>query len=331
MRRATGLYAAPGTGKSLLMQMLCTSTALGAPFLGLPVRRCRSMLIYCEDDEDEMHCRQEAINRLYGCTYDDLGDMICLPRLGDDNTLMTFEQGRGIRTLLFHQVLTEAKAFRAQLAVLDTLSDIFAGNEIDRNQARLFVQQCLAMMAREINGAVVACAHPSVTGISSGSGNSGSTAWPGAFRSHLYLETPKPEQGEEPDPADTDRRVLTRKKSNWAQAGETIEMRWRDGVFIADRPPGGIIGSIKRRTVERVFLDLVDATTRENQPVSSNNRAGNYAPRLFAKRPDRERFMVKDFEAAMQRLFVNGDIVNAPYGRKGDERTRIVRPAEKTE
>jgi hypothetical protein len=62
-------------------------------------------------------------------------------------------------------------------------------------------------MAREINGAVVACAHPSLTGINSGSGNSGSTGWPGAFRSHLYLETPKFEQGEETAPNDTDKRI----------------------------------------------------------------------------------------------------------------------------
>src|SRR5580700_8642328 len=36
--------------------------------------------------------------------------------------------------------------------------------------------------------------------------------------------------------------ILTRKKSNWAKTGETIEMHWKDGVLVADQSPGGIIG-----------------------------------------------------------------------------------------
>jgi hypothetical protein len=156
MRRATGLYGAGGTGKTTLMQMLCTAAAIDRSWLGLRVRRCKSILFFCEDDVDEMHIRQDAINRFYGCTYDDLGMMRWLPRLGGENALMTFEQGRGIKTPLFQQILGEVKAFGARLVIIDTLSDVFAGNEIDRNQARQFVQQCLALMAREINGAVVA-------------------------------------------------------------------------------------------------------------------------------------------------------------------------------
>jgi RecA-family ATPase len=168
---------------------------------------------------------------------------------------------------------------------------------------------------------------PDLTGISSGSGNSGSTGWPGAFRSHLYLEIPKRGKDEEPaDPNATDERVLTRKKSNWARAGETIEIRLRDGAFINKNPPTGILGSIERRTAEGVFLELVDVTTQEGQPVSANSRAGNYAPRVFAMRPpyERENFRRADFERAMQALFARREITAEEYGRKGDARRRIV-------
>jgi RecA-family ATPase len=325
--RATGLYGAGGIGKTTLMQMLCTSTALdpvkfpNANWLGLPVRRSRSVLLFCEDDCDEMHSRQEEINRSYGCTFDDLGDMLWLPRLGTDNTLMTFENGRAARTPFFHDLLAIIKGHRAELAVWDTLTDVFGGSEIDRGQARRFVQEGPAYVAREIDGAVICCAHPSLSGISSGTGTSGSTGWDGAFRSRLYLSSPTDDDsGEAPD---TNERVLTRMKANWAKIGETIQMRWCDGVFIADQAAGGIIGSIERRTADRVFADMLDKVTAENQPVSSNSRAGNYAPRLFAKRPDRDGFKAMDFEGAMQRLFAQGAIRNVPYGRKGDERTRI--------
>jgi RecA-family ATPase len=331
MHRATGIYAPPGTGKTLSMQLLCTAAAIGKLWLGLPVRQCKSVLLYCEDDLKEMHERQDAINRFYGVTFDDLGLMRWLPRLGKDNVMMTFEQGRGTLTTLFHNVLAEVKAFGAQLVIFDTLSDVFAGSEIDRNQARQFVQQCPALIAREIGGAVVCCAHPSLTGMNSASGNSGnsgSTAWPAAFRSHLYLEVPKAADGEEPDANGGDQRVLTRKKSNWAKKGETLPMHWKDGVLVADPSATGIIGSIERSACERVFLDLLDRTSKEGPRVSQSPNSANFAPRVFALRPDREGYKLGDFRAAMERLFYARRIKNVPYGSASNATFHIVRSNE---
>ena len=331
-RRATGLYGIGGAGKSTLMQMLCTSCALDpikfphANWLGLPVRHCRSVLLFAEDDVDEMHARQNEINRAFGCTYDDLGAMLWLPRLGTDVTLMKFESGQAVRTPAFFELLRIIKAHRAELTVWDTLTDVFGGAEIDRRQAREFVQLCPAYVARKIQGGVICAGHPSLAGINSGTGSSGSTGWDGAFRSRLYLSSPKAE-GQVPE---SDERILTRVKSNWAKAGETITMHWHEGAFIADRPASAIIGSIERRTCEQVFLELLDQVTTEKQPVSSNSRAGNYAPKLFVKRPRREGFGKSDFEAAMQKLLDAGEIVNVDYGRKHDERTRIARQSRNT-
>jgi RecA-family ATPase len=333
-RRATGIYAPPGTGKTLLMQMLCTAAAIKQLWLGLPVRQCKSVLLYCEDDLEEMDERQDAINRFYDVTFDDLGLMRWLPRLGKDNAMMTFERGRGTTTTLFHNILAEVKSFGAQLVIFDTLSDVFAGSEIDRNQARQFVQQCPAQMAREIGGAVVCCAHPSLTGMNSASGNSGnsgnsgSTAWPAAFRSHLYMEVPKAEVGEEPDVNGGDRRILTRKKSNWAKTGETLSMHWKDGVLVADKSTTGIIGSIKRHTCDRVFLDLLEKTKQEGRRVSHNSNSANFAPRMFAVRPDREGYNYADFRNAMERLFVKRAIRAEAYGPASDSTTHIVRRNE---
>jgi DnaB-like helicase N terminal domain/AAA domain len=133
--RATGLYGTPGVGKTTLMQMLCTSTALdpakfpNANWLGLPVRHCHSVLLFCEDDIDEMHARQEEINRSYGCSFDDLEAMLWLPRLGEDSTLMTFENGRARRTPFFFELLSLTKAHGAQLAVWDTLRTFSAARK----------------------------------------------------------------------------------------------------------------------------------------------------------------------------------------------------------
>ncbi len=309
MKRVTGLYGIGGAGKTLLMQMLATAAEIGKPWLGLPVRRCRSLLHFCEDDLDEMHARQADINRLYGCAWSDLSGMRWLPRLGQENTLMTFEQGRAVLTPLFGELLAEAKSHRAGMIVTDTLADVFGGNEIDRGQARRFVQEGLGRIAREIGAATIAAGHPSLSGIKNETGQSGSTGWDGAFRSRLYVHYPKVDESEEPD---TNDRILTRKKSNWAKVDEFIEMRWRNGVFITDRP-GGTVESIERRTCERVFLDMMAAVAGEGRYVSDSPHAKNYAPKIFAMRPDRERFKQADFKSAMQRLFAAKKIRPGTY------------------
>jgi RecA-family ATPase len=187
---------------------------------------------------------------------------------------------------------------------------VFGGNENDRGQARAFAQAALGYLARETGGAVIVLAHPSRAGMNSGSGESGSTAWVGTFRSQLYLASPKPGAGEPPDP---DARTLTRKKSNAARRDETIELRWRDGVFVRTGPPIGILGSIIRRNAEEVFLDLLDKVTAEGRHVSDSNRAPNYAPKLFTMRPDRQGFKEPDFARAMQALFSTKKICIGQY------------------
>ena len=143
----------------------------------------------------------------------------------------------------------------------------------------------------------------------------GSTAWHNAVRSRLYLTRP-------PDDDTGDRRILTRKKANYATSGDTIKLTWHDGVFVSAEP-GGIFGTIQRRKAETVFLDLLGKFEADSRPVSDSSRAGNYAPRLFAKRPEREGFAKADFERAMEALFAEGRIKIEAYGRSGDPRRRI--------
>lgn len=314
--RATSLYGAGGEGKTLLAQMLATACAIGQSWLGLPVRQCNSLLLFCEDDIDEMHRRQADINAHYGCGFADLGAMRWLPRLGEDNALMSFDaDGLARRTLLFDRFLAAAKGHHAQLVITDTLADVFTGNENDRAQARQFGQAILGHIARETGAASLTLAHPSLNGAANGSTGSGSTAWKGTFRSQLYIESPDAAEGEQQDP---DMRVLRRAKANYARRDETIEMRWVQGVFVPLHAATGIIASIERRTCERVFLDLLARIAAEGRYVCENVHAQNYAPKIFAMRPDRERFRIADFAVAMQALFARRLIRNETF--KGNDR-----------
>jgi RecA-family ATPase len=237
----TGLYGDGGLGKSLLAQQLLTSTALGRPWLGLPVVHVRSFGLFCEDHIDELHRRQADINRQYDCEFADLEDMRWLPRFGEENLLMTFESGQGLLTGLFFQLLDQCRRFGAQLVIIDTVADTFGGNENDRGQVRQFVQTCLGKLAREIDGCVIALAHPSRGGLATGSGDSGSTGWSNSFRSRAFLHLP---DSEDRTAHDLYGRLLSRKKANYALREDQLKLRWQDGVFVREGAVDtGILGS----------------------------------------------------------------------------------------
>jgi AAA domain-containing protein len=184
LRRATGLYGIPGAGKTLACQMLATAGALDPArfghknWLGLPVKHFRSVLLFCEDDLDEMHTRQAEINHHYNCDFDDLDDMLWLPRLGEDSTLIKFDDGEVFRTPLFDELiaLIAAHDVRSGLVVWDTLPDVFEGSENDRGQAKRFVQAGPGFVALQQDCSVVCTAHPSLNGMNTGTGSSGSTS-----------------------------------------------------------------------------------------------------------------------------------------------------------
>jgi ElaB/YqjD/DUF883 family membrane-anchored ribosome-binding protein len=146
--------------------------------------------------------------------------------------------------------------------------------------------------------AIVLIAHPSLTGISTGSGSSGSTAWNNSVRSRLYLERIKDDDGREIDP---DLRVLRVKKANYGPAGIELRLRWRNGAFILDGPTGGFDKLAADAKAERVFLDLLAAFTAQGRDVSSKTSSA-YAPAVFAKHPNAEGISKQAFACTMERL-----------------------------
>jgi RecA-family ATPase len=319
----TGLYGDGGVGKSLIAQQLQTGCALALPWLGLPVEQCASLGVYCEDSQDELHRRQADINLSYGREYDALTDVNWMPRLGEDNLLMTFGRNGVGELTPFHRNLTEAALdLSAKLVIVDTAADVFGGNENDRGQVRQFVSRALGSIAIAINGAVLLCAHPSRTGLSSGEGDGGSTGWSNSLRSRLFLRAPDALDGEAPDP---NARILQRRKANYAARQDELRLRWNEGCIEPEARAASSSGSFGRRAVEDVFLDLLDAFERENQRISESKNAGNYAPASFAKRPERDGYRKPDFERAMQTLFSRGAIRIVEYGPPSKIQRRIER------
>ena len=324
----TALYGPPGLGKSIVMMMLQVALAVGRNWLGILVPVMRTYGWYCEEDSDELHRRLGSICRFMGVRFADLGNMRMESRLGQDNILATFDSEGKIKvTPTLVEFANNALNFHAELFLWDTLADGFSGSQNDMAHARQFVS-VLGRVARYLRspdgtqpGAVWINAHPSIQSMREGTGRSGSVQWEAAFRSKLYLETPRAEDGEEPDPL---ARVLQRMKSNYAARDEVLPLQWHDWVFrrtdITERGP--------RLDAEGVFLICLDAMNLERRFVCSNSRAGNYAPKMFVRRPERQDYKVRDFERAMERLFSMGEIRIEQYRAAGHPHERIMRARE---
>lgn len=235
------LYGQGGVGKTLLAQQLAYCLASGKPFLGLPVEKKKVMCVLCEDDRDEIHRRHDAIKKGLGITIGNpFSDVMLWPRVGYDNILVTWDKD-GVPQVSdqFRAVLDAVLLHRPSLLVLDTLADMYGGNEIVRVQVNHFVKTVLGRLILEArrNGlilTVLLLAHPSTAGVTTGTGLSGSTAWENSVRSRLYLRFP--EEGA------ADERELVRAKANYAKSGEetTLRLLWHGGMFVVAKgdPPG---------------------------------------------------------------------------------------------
>jgi hypothetical protein len=315
----TGLYGDGGTGKSLLAQQLQTACAIGGQWIGQAVQQVTSLGLYCEDDEDELWRRQDNINAAMFTDNSKLGAQHWLARPVEDNALMVFARnGVGETTKLHARLLEACLDLGARLLVVDTAADTFMGVENDRGQVRQFVQRALGSIALQIGGAVVCCAHPSLSGLISGTGTAGSTGWNNAFRSRHYLELPKDE------PPDTHLRTFTRKKANYAARGTVLNLRWASGVLVLDGTAG-----VTQRAVEDVFCDILREFGRQGRPVSSSRTAHNSPKHLFGALPraDREGYSGGDFMRAMEGLLRVGIIISVPYKNKGYESFRLDFPS----
>ncbi|MCA3485846.1 MAG: ATPase, partial [Rhodobacter sp.] len=151
--------------------------------------------------------------------------------------------------------------------------------------------------------AVLLLAHPSLAGLSTGTGTSGSTGWNNSVRSRIYLSRIV-QEGYEADP---DARVLRTLKANYGRTGGEISLRWQGGVFAADELETGLDRKASGAKAERVFLSLLRTFTEQGRRV---NHAGgaNYAPKVFAAHTKAEGTTKAALKGAMDALLERGAV-----------------------
>lgn len=224
-----------GAGKSLLALQLALAVATGAAWIGITVHAGAALYVSAEDDSQEVHIRLAQIAEAEGIDLADAGALNFIYMAGEDAVLAAEQSksGRLQPTQLFGRLDATLDLIRPALLVLDNLADVFAGNENNRSLAKHFVG-LLRRLAIRYDCVVLLLGHPSLAGLASGTGTSGSTAWNNSARSRLYLHRDADASGHEPDQAV---RILECMKSNYAPRAAPIGLKWQDGRFLRKDPP----------------------------------------------------------------------------------------------
>lgn len=303
-RNVTDLSGDGGDGKSLLALQLGVAMATGTDWIGFMPEPGGFLYVSCEDEEAEIQRRLGDICKGRGFGFEELGDFHVLDMtLAEQTEIADLDKNGNLRFTAFRdQLFAKVEEIRPKLMVLDTRADVFAAAESNRAQVRKFVRE-LRRLCFRLDMAVLLISHPSLTGISTGTGQSGSTAWNASVRSRAYLEKVKAEAGDEPDPA---LRRLSTKKANYGSNDQIIMLRWSEGRF---RPDQGAGGFLDRAALERkandAFLRLLREFALADRYVGTSP-AVNFAPTAFNKAD--KSISKKAFEAAMERLFKDGKI-----------------------
>lgn len=321
-RTVTMLGGDGGTGKSLLALQLAIACAAARRWIGYEIARPgMAMMLSAEDDRDELHIRMNDVLEREGVEFAALDNLLIRSLAGEDTLLATLDRKTNalVPTPLYARLDREMSRAKPRLLILDTLADLHSGEENNRGHARQFIGM-LRHLAITHECAVVLLAHPSLTGMSSGSGLSGSTAWNGSVRSRLYFERVM-EDGIEPD---KNLRRLVTKKSNYGPAGGEIVLRWEQGAFIRESGGDSLDRMAQNAKAQRAFLNCLDVVTRQGRWVTHTTTRG-YAPKVFAAMKEADGCTKRVLTEAMEALFSAGKIRVGNHGRPSDPRAHIER------
>ena len=307
-----------GTGKTLLAIQAGVGRALGREWIGLMPESGRTLMLSCEDDENELLRRIDYVRKFHGVEWTDLGDFVPVDMVGADSILGLLKQGIIEPTPTYRALDARMGDLKPGLTILDVLADLFCGDERVRTQARQFIN-LLKAHCRRHRSAILLLAHPSLTGMNAGTGTSGSTDWSNGVRSRLYSHANDGAGNENV-------RTLQGKKANYSEVGGPIDVVWKNGLFVPVTKLTGLETAASDAKADDVFLTLLKRFNAQNRNASDKPSVA-YAPALFAKEPDCQGIRSPQFEGAMRRLFRDGKIKVLDRGRPSKPDRTLV-PAE---
>src|SRR5262249_11930936 len=201
-------------------------------------------------------------------------------------------------------------------------ANTFAGSELDRSQVQQFVS-LLTRVARTSGGGLILIAHPSLTGLNTGSGLSGSTQWHNSMRARFYIKAAANDK-EEDDQPQTDTRVIEFLKSNYGPPASSVTVRYQNGVFAPVSQTAADAEERKARA-KTAFVTILERFNLARMRV--NTKAGpSYAPAMFVKEREAKQYKLtkEALRAAMMDLLVERKIMLREYGPPSNRHEELV-------
>jgi RecA-family ATPase len=316
------LYGDGGLGKSLLSLQLAAARALKREWLGIKTTAGRTLVISAEDDGDEMHRRLFNITRCYGAKLAHLGNIKLVDLVGQDAVIGELSRsGKVVATELYKFMVSMIALFRPGLVIIDALADGFSGDENNRSQARQFISM-LRGTGKNYGCAFLVLAHPSLSGINTERGTSGSTGWSNSVRSRMYFKSITDKDGKE---VDTNIKNLIQPKANYSAGGFDMNVRYSEGFYMPIEGEINLSRMEKETIHENVFLAILKRYAEQDRYVSDQSSAA-YAPSRFAEETEAKEKRIKNtqLKEAMNRLFEKNAIKVEEYGPSSRKRRRIV-------
>jgi len=312
-----------GAGKTeTAMQLLIAVAATLGDWLGCVVESGGTLFLSCEESETNIRDRVERICKQRCIDPHAIENLhLHFPDLEETWLVTVDRSGRVLKTPLFLAFEAWVATNKPRLIIIDSIAAVFDGEAIARRQVRAFLAR-LRKIAREHDTAIVLLDHPSVRGMSDGSGTANSVDWRNSVRSMLHLS--------DPDKEDQDLRVLEVKKSNYGRAGEKVTLRWDGLSFVPDCITSGAPSPYRaaaEQNVDEVFLRLLDKRNVQGRPVHDKNAKGS-APTEFAQDPDAGGVNADGFRRAMERLFSAAKIRTVETGPPSRRRWHLERVSE---
>jgi RecA-family ATPase len=324
---ATTLHGDGAAGKTDSALQLAEVCVRRAPYwFGHEVAGGPAVILSAEEPERELRRRIWLHGKRDGFSPQELADLhLWFP---DDvaGAVFATPDRTGIMhpTPLFRSIEAAIPDIAPVLVIVDNVAATFTGNQNDRVMVRSYVNLWRSIARQPSRPAVLLLDHPSLSGLTSGTGRGGNMDWRNAVRSALYLRTPD-------DKAEADRgiRILETVKSNYAAPGKPVRLQWSDGGLTLEHARSSLHRLAKDAECEDTFLRLLDERSAQGRHVSDKN-GKNYAPAVFAEMGGSGGFTAKAFAQAMNRLFEARQIVLRPQRRDGHTRNVLDRAATNT-
>ncbi|MEH2521564.1 RecA-family ATPase [Bradyrhizobium sp. AZCC 1610] len=306
-----------GGGKTTISMQLAVSVACDlGDWLGTTCEAGPVIFFSGEEPENEIRRRLARVSVSRGLHADDITNLHFHFAEPDECILGTGKPTCPITpTPLFESLFEAARQIRPVLIIVDSNAATLGGNYLDRVHARTFVSM-FRRICREINCSVVLLDHPSLSGMTNGSGRAGNMDWQNAVRAFSYLRSVDNGNG-------TKGRELEIMKTNYGPPGEKVRLRWEDGCYVQEGTAPSPRAAAAERKVDDLFLRLLAERNAQGRHVTPSKAAG-YAPKELAAMPSAEGCTASALANAMERLLAAGEIAVERTGPPTKQRARLV-------